>query len=315
MPNAASESPPSGGARGAVPRRSGVGRAAVLAGVLAVLALPAPAQAGVPRDRIVLSGAVDVRRGESVHDVVIVDGPVTVAGRVRSDLVALHGRVTVSGRVHGDVVALSSNAVRLRRGARIGGDLVYRGRRPTVPAGVTVAGDVRKLNVGKAAAPFSLGVAAAVWLAVSVSSLVLGLLLLWLAPRAANAALATARARVGPAIAWGFALLIGVPVVALVALVTLVGIPFGIGLLLALFPLYALGYTASAWLLGRSLVRPPRGRLLAFLAGWAILRILAIVPVLGGLIWLAATVFGMGALAVAAWRARAPLGPAAAAEA
>jgi hypothetical protein len=276
-----------------------------------VLATAAPAL-GAPRDRIVLSGAVVVRPGELVSDVVIANGPVAVAGRASGDVVALHGRVTITGRVHGDVVALKSNAITVGPRARIGGDLVYRGRRPAVPPG-GVAGDVRKLNVGKVAAPFSFAAAGAVWLAVSVSSLVLGLVLLWLAPRAADAVLEASRTGVGPAIGWGFAALIGLPLVAIIAVLTLVGIPLGIGLGLALFPLFALGYTTSAWILGRRLLGPPRGRALAFLAGWGILRLVAIVPALGELAWLAATVFGLGVLAVTTWRARQPGGQAAAA--
>ena len=37
-----------------------------------------------------------------------------------------------------------------------------------------------------------------------------------------------------------------------------------------------------------------------------ILRLVALIPVLGGLVWLVVTVFGLGALIVAAWRARRP---------
>jgi hypothetical protein len=283
-------------------------RRVVVAGLAAVvfgLTLVAPAAAAVPRDRIVASGVVDVRKGESVSDVVIADGPVSIQGRVTGDVVAGHGRVLIGGRVHGDVVALSANAVHLGPRGRIGGDLVYRGAKPVVRPGA-VGGEVRKLDVGKVADPFGFLAAAALWLAASISTLVFGLLLLWFAPRAADAAFDVAATGTGPAIGWGIGLLIGLPVVAVIALVTLVGIPLGIGLLLLLFPVYALGYTTSAWLLGRRLVGPPRGRVLSFLAGWAILRLLAIVPVLGGLIWLAATVFGLGVLVVAAWRARKP---------
>jgi hypothetical protein len=43
---------------------------------------------------------------------------------------------------------------------------------------------------------------------------------------------------------------------------------------------------------------------LAFLVGWGILRVLALIPVLGGLVGFAAVVFGLGALAVVIWRAR-----------
>ena len=45
----------------------------------------------------------------------------------------------------------------------------------------------------------------------------------------------------------------------------------------------------------------------AFLADWAILRV-ALIPILGRLVWSAAVVFGLGALAVAIWWASQPLG-------
>jgi hypothetical protein len=42
----------------------------------------------------------------------------------------------------------------------------------------------------------------------------------------------------------------------------------------------------------------------AFLAGWAILRVLALVPILGGLVDWAAAVLSLDALIVAIWPAR-----------
>ena len=44
--------------------------------------------------------------------------------------------------------------------------------------------------------------------------------------------------------------------------------------------------------------------MVAFLVGWAILRVVALIPILGGLVWFAAVVIGLGALALAIWRAR-----------
>jgi hypothetical protein len=98
--------------------------------------------------------------------------------------------------------------------------------------------------------------------------------------------------------------ILGLPILAIIALVTVVGIPLGIGLLAALLLIYALGYSAAAWILGRSILRGPGSWILAFLVGWAILRVVALVPILGGLVWFAAVVFGLGALAVAIWRTR-----------
>ena len=272
--------------------------------VVLFLLAAAPAQAaGPPRDRIVASGVVDVRPGQTVTDVVIADGPVTMRGRATGDVVALHGRVFINGRVQGDVIALQSNAVTFGPRARVQGDLSYRGRKPARAATV-VAGDVTKLDVGDITAPVGFIAAAALWLAATISTLILGLLLLWIAPRAADLAYDTAEIAVGRAIGWGIGLFVGLPLLAVVALITIVGIPFGIGLLLALLPIYAIGYVTSGWLLGRRLVSGPGRRVLAFLAGWGILRAVAILPILGGLVWFAATVFGLGVLAVAVWRAR-----------
>src|SRR5215217_8161079 len=141
-------------------------------------------------------------------------------------------------------------------------------------------------------------------LAVSVSTLVVGLVLVWLAGRGAGWILEAGRTQVGPAIGWGLLVFFGLPILAIGALVTLVGIPLGLGLLAALGLIYALGYGATAWIVGRRILGEPTAWVLAFLVGWGILRVLALVPILGGLVWFAAVVFGLGALLVAIWRAR-----------
>lgn len=280
-----------------------------LLSALCLLAAPPPAHAGdddSSDDRIVVSGPVDVGRGEKVGDVVVVDGRVRVAGRATGDVVAVSGPVRISGTVEGDVVALSDLA-RLAPGARVEGDLIYGDERPLVASGATVEGDVQKVDVDEVLSPLGGFIGGlALWIAFSVSSLLAGLLLFLLAPRAVEAARAAAATRTGGAVGWGLLLFFGVPILALLAFLTIVGIPLAIALLLTVFPLYLLGYVTSAWLLGRRLVgeRP----VLGFLAGWGILRALALVPVVGGLVWLGATIFGLGALGVAAWRARA--GPA-----
>jgi hypothetical protein len=254
-------------------------------------------------DRVVISGPVTIERGETSGDVVVIHGPVSVAGRVRGAVVVADGNVRISGTVEEDVVTFAGRAT-LAPGARVGGDLVYGDERPVVPAGATVAGDVNRVNVDEITDPVGFIGALAIWIAVTVSALVLGLLLLWLAPRALDAAFAAASTSLGPVIGWGLLLFFGLPILAVIALVTLVGIPLGVALLLALVPLYAIGYTTGAWLLGRRLVGPPRARVLAFLAGLGILRVLAIIPILGGIIGFAAVVVGLGALLVAIWRSR-----------
>lgn len=278
--------------------------------VVAILLLgpPAAAQGSDDVDAVVVvTGRVEVGADEGLDIVVILDGPATIAGTVREQVVAFNGDVRVTGTVEQDVVSLNGR-VTVAEGGRVGGDVVSR-RAAVVEPGSTVEGDVRRFDPDVFDAWFGVVTRVAWWLAVSVSALVLGLLLLWLAPRAGLATLVVARTAAAPAIGWGLLVLAGAPVAAVILMLTLVGIPLGLYLLATLAVISVLGYTTSAWIVGRSLVREPRGRALAFVAGLVLLRVVAIVPVLGGIVWFAAAVFGTGALAVAAWRARAASTP------
>jgi hypothetical protein len=134
----------------------------------------------------------------------------------------------------------------------------------------------------------------------------LGALLLLVAPRAAEAVYARSRERVGPLIGIGVAVAIALPVAGAIAAVTLVGLPLAFVILLALLPLAAVAYCASAWALGRRMVGPSRNRIFAFLAGLGVLRAVALVPVLGFLAGLAAVVFGFGLIGAAIGAARDP---------
>jgi hypothetical protein len=47
-------------------------------------------------------------------------------------------------------------------------------------------------------------------------------------------------------------------------------------------------------------VEEPTSQFLAFLLGWGILRVVGVIPVLGGLMWVATAIVGLGALWVSA---------------
>jgi hypothetical protein len=211
------------------------------------------------------------------------------------------GPVVISGTVGGDVTVFNGQ-LSLTSTARVGGDLVTR-TAPDVAPGATVGGLVRRLSDRNFEFKFGFASRMVVWIAVSVSVFLLGLFLVLFAPRAAEAVSETGRSKIGPSIGIGFAVFFGFPIAAIIALVTLVGIPLGLGMLLAVALLYWVGYTWSAWFLGRLVLRPPRSRLLAFLLGLVVLRAIALVPILGGITWLFAAVFGLGMMTVAAFRA------------
>ncbi|HEX5609278.1 MAG TPA: polymer-forming cytoskeletal protein [Solirubrobacterales bacterium] len=279
--------------------------AALLA--LALLIAPAPASAVESPDSgdpiVVISGDVTVDPGETVEGVFIVSGDAVIRGNVDGDVVVLSGDVLLSGTVDGDVFAASGLAT-LSRTAEVTGDVSYSDQRPLVSGDARVRGDVQKESWPDLGGSLPLLGGLIVWLAITISSLLLGLLLLLVAPRAADVLHERSRERIGPLIAIGIAIVIVLPVAAFLAAITLLGLPLAIGIGLAILPLGAVAYVVSAWVLGRRFVGPPRHRMIAFLAGLAMLRVAALVPILGLLVGLAAVIFGFGLLGAAIGAAR-----------
>ena len=271
--------------------------------------LLAAASASAATDHVVISGGAVVPAGQTAGDVVVIDGTVRIAGHVTGDVVSVSGPVRVAGRVDGDLIAVADRAF-LAPTARGGGALRYGDERPVLARGARVGGTISKEDWADTANGWGWLSLFGWWLAVSVSTLVVGALLVWLAPAALSAAQRAVRERPGAAIGWGVALALLLPVLALVALVTLVGIPLGLALLSAAIPVLLVAYATTAWIVGhRVMANRSRSPWAALLAGWGILRVLALIPVAGALVGLAATVMGLGALAVALWRARTPRAP------
>ena len=172
-------------------------------------------------------------------------------------MIAVSAPVRITGRSR----ATWSRSPSARSSARAGGSTATSSTatRSRDPVPGAVGGETRKLDATRASRRSGMFAAwLALWLACRVSSLLLGLALLWLAPRAAGGRARGGRTATGPAIGVGLAVFIGLPIVAVLLMITLVGIPLGIVLLLALLPLFAIGYTTSAWLLGRAIVSRPR---------------------------------------------------------
>jgi hypothetical protein len=281
-------------------------------GAVFMAASPALAEFGSDPDEpfVVLTGALVLPAGSTVSDAVIVNGDATIDGDVNGQVIAFNGDVTVSGTVSENVFSFNGH-VTLLGDAIVAGDIASRFA-PDIAPTATFNGRVRSarsfdVNFGRLTTVSRIFV----WLATTVSSFLLGLLLVLFVPRAAEALARTATEQVGASIGFGFLVLVGVPIAAFIAMGVLLGIPLGVGVLLALGLLYWLGYTAGAYALGRRLISGPGKSMLAFLAGWGILRGLALIPVLASLVWLAATVWGLGALVIAARAAGRPTADAA----
>lgn len=299
--------------------RRGVG-VVLAAGVLvASVAAPASAQNGpIDGNRRIGVGNQFVREGESIDTAVIaIDGNATVigrtsesvfvvkgnaviGGRIEGDVIVVNGNARISGRVDQDVVVLDGRAI-ISDGAVIRGD-VSSTDEPRVERGARVSGDVDHIDATGIFTAIGFSILGYLWFAVTMSTLLLGVLLLVLFRRAVEAAAATERTNTGKSIGLGLATAIGLPLLAIITITTLVGLPFGLGLLGAQGLLWALGYVVSAICLGRTMIKAPRSAFGAFFAGWGILRLLALIPGIGALVWIGASVIGLGALVLTGFR-------------
>lgn len=271
----------------------------------------------VGEDLIVLGGTLDIGRSAKVgRDLVIAGGTALVAGGVGRKVLASVDTLTIRGPVGGDVQA-DANSLRLEDGATVTGDVVYSSSNQAfIASGAKVGGKVTRNptdgRVQRRADPAQQSLDALIgWIRTLVGLFALGLVLLLLFPRFSTGTVSTFTSSPWISLGVGVALLIGIPVVLLIAFV--VGLLIG-GWWLALIAvgLYAMalvvGYVLAALVVGQRGLdlagRHGAHPLLALLAGLAVLTLVGLVPIVGGLIALAAVVFGLGGVAITLARGR-----------
>jgi hypothetical protein len=242
-------------------------------------------------------------------NVSVAGGEIRVLGPLEGYLVAGAGRVLIDAPVAGDV-DVRAGRVELGPHAVIGGRLRYASRDDLVrdPAAQVKGGIERAPWAAPGVERHHTGVVGWIWL--------LGLMLLAAAlaatlPRACGAVAVTLAER--PAASWlaGFAALVCAPVLAVVLLVTILGAPVGLLVLLAYPTLLLLGYASLAASGGRIVLgrfRPERQgaqawQVLAAAVGMAVIGLAGRVPVVGGLVVLFALSWGVGSMLLAARRA------------
>ncbi len=138
-------------------------------------------------------------------------------------------------------------------------------------------------------------------LLLSASIFLLGLILILFARGFVEQSISYFRTHPGRSILWGLAVFVGIPIFAILTMVTVIGIPIGVSTLLLLPFLLVLGFTittlgVSDRILNKSSESKKNvQRLLLLAAGVITLALVGFIPLIGGLlIWLA-LLFGLGA--------------------
>ncbi len=257
----------------------------------------------VEDDATLAGGTVRVERDGFVGGRAwLAGGEIVVAGTVGRQLRVAGRHVSIEGTVHGDV-QVDAESLDIGPAARIDGDVVHRGpREPRIATGARVGGRIE--HRPPAEARWAPAFAVLVWILLLAGLFVTGAVMILLFPRFTPAAAQTIRTDPWRSLGVGTLVLLGAPALMVALFVTGIGVPLGLVLLAAYLVALLVAYLLTALSLGMAGMRrlasepaPSRGTLvLGLLGALVVLGLLRLVPVLGGLVSLAALLFGNGAL-------------------
>jgi cytoskeletal protein CcmA (bactofilin family) len=284
-----------------------------LIAALTLLLAPGRALAEEKTDDVYVrvNGTVDLAAGESVDTLVAVNSTARVAGTVRQTLVIINQTATVSGDVSGDAI-VANGTLRLEPTAHVGGDVVLINGQLSQADGAAIAGKVVERSGASMGAELRRATAAVsfiAWLGMTLLFVVVALGWAAVGGRQLSDVAGLLGARPGLAAAAAVIFWIVVPIVAVMAFFTVIGIPIGITLLLVVLPLlWGLGYVTTGTRLGfflsdlrhttPNLAHPYREAVF----GVAIFQLIGLIPVVGGIVVALAGLLGAGAIVVHLWR-------------
>jgi hypothetical protein len=255
-------------------------------------------------DLVVAASTVSLAQEASVgRDVMAAAGTATFAGSITRNVQVAGRDVVFSGPVGGNVTAWDTT-LKLESGAAIQGNLDYTSNQDvSIAGGAVVAGSTHRTvpSNGPTIASYLIG-----WLQTLVGFFLLGALVIFLVPRFNIRAVEAYRMAPWSRLGVGLAVLLVVPVIALMAFV--LGLIVG-GWWLALFLIggymltLAVGYALVGEMIGRftleRLGQPNVHALVALLAGLIILLVASSIPWVGWLVGLIALIYGVGMVVIA----------------
>ena len=278
--------------------------AAFLLGLGAPVALAAEPRPNAESVLISVTGPVTVAAGDHLDTLVVIDGDARISGDVGT-IVLVRGTATLSGATAGSLLVVDGHAD-LAAGTTVQGDVRTLDGTVTQAAGATVRGSVTTLD-GDLAALGVLLIPAFILLAIGFGLVAVAIALLVAAfgARQVRSVEALIRREPGQVLLAGIVGSVVLPLSAIVLIATIVGAPIGLAVLFIVLPALAfLAWIVAAiwigdWIVARfrGTVEPDRPYLAAAL-GVVVLAVAGVIPFVTAI----ATLFGFGALLLAAWR-------------
>ncbi|MSU61508.1 MAG: hypothetical protein EXS31_03785 [Pedosphaera sp.] len=273
------------------------------------------------REVVEIGRPVVVQREETKDNVVVIAGDAKIDGIVRHDVVVISGTAEVNGEIQGNLVVVLGG-VKLGPDANIHRETVVIGGPFDEDAGSTIGGQRYFVSLNQALPNFgwlqqwlTKGVFLArplppqvpwVWGVFGLFLLVYSMMAL-LFPRPVQASVIAMQERPVGAFFTGMLAALLVAPLAVLLLITVVGIPVIFLLACATILAFLVGKTAVYSYTGQQLIRqfkPEGGALvLMLILGAALFCVIYMIPVVGFLAWGFATLLGLGGVVLAAFRA------------
>ncbi|MPZ15828.1 MAG: hypothetical protein GEU73_15635 [Chloroflexi bacterium] len=266
----------------------------------------------VTGDLVAAGGMISVdRSGRIGRDILVTGGSITLSGPTTRNVKAGAGQMLVDAPVGGNIDA-QINELTLGPGARVSGEVRYQSATDLrQEPGALVTGDIVRQAPPEARDPGPTSrLMGALFQILAIT--VVGAAALLLTVRGAIAAGAAVTQRPLLSLGWGFGLLVGIPVAAILLLVTIIGIPLAIIALVSYGIMLYVTQAIVALGIGRLLLGQLRSiegvgwSLLALVVGALILVALRSIPFLDVITTLLVFIFGLGAMWIAYLEARAP---------
>jgi len=244
----------------------------------------------IGRDLLVAGGEFSMASTAEIGgDLLLGAGTARIDGLIKGDINSGVDSLTIAptASIQGKLTYISENEANIQSGAQIRGTITH--KLPNVKERLT-AGSIGLGLWGKVIG--------------FLMALMLGIIIVLLAPRRVKAVTESIRTRPWASLGWGAVILVATPIAALIVCITIIGLPLGlIALALYTIAIYLtqlfVGLLIGQLIIGASRGVETRAALVGALAlGLAILSLLRLIPYLGAVIGVATILFGLGAILV-----------------
>jgi len=266
--------------------------------------------ATVAKGARLVGGSVTIAPGAAITgDVKVAGGNVTIDGSIDGALKVAAGKVRLNGPVTGNA-SIAAGTLELGPAARIQGKLTFRGEELRQDPAAQVVGGVEHVashSDWHNHMPGNRFLHGWFWTA---GLMVLAGIIAAAAPGVSSRMERELREHPGATLISGFLAFTAIPIAGVLLMLTIVGIPIALVALMAYGVLLLMGYAWLAVIVGGIVldrVKPQAAALAGWRVGAAVLTMLVIallvrVPYVGGWVWFAGLIAGVGMIAAVAFR-------------